>query len=337
MKLSKIKSIEEIGYRKTYDLEIDDKNHNFVINNGVVTSNSHSLSYAMNAYISMWLKVHYPKEYYTALLNFSTNDDLSWYIKQITQQGIKLNELKFGKTSNKFEIDYENDSIKVGISIVKGISLKDIDVINDMKANNVYELVEQIRKHKINKRSYETLVRLEYFKDIFPNTKLLETIITECRKLSKKESLKEKIDLVISENENIIDYSQNQLFKFEKQYLDFYINEHPFVTHVKTINDNAFGYLEDLYSPKTAGSIPIDKENHKMYGVVNDIQLKKSKKTGREYYRILLEDDEAQCFITVFNSADMSNLNISDFIFIEANKGNYGFTKARRTKIEKLY
>ena len=30
---------------------------------------SHSLAYAMNGYISQWLKVYYPKEYYSVLLN----------------------------------------------------------------------------------------------------------------------------------------------------------------------------------------------------------------------------------------------------------------------------
>ena len=47
---------------------------------------SHSLAYAMNAYISMWQKVHFPMEYYASLLNHSTNDELSWFVKQIKKK-----------------------------------------------------------------------------------------------------------------------------------------------------------------------------------------------------------------------------------------------------------
>ena len=61
MKLIK-STLKEIGYRNTYDLEIDDQNHNFLIDGGIVTSNSHSFSYSVNAYISMWLKINYPME-----------------------------------------------------------------------------------------------------------------------------------------------------------------------------------------------------------------------------------------------------------------------------------
>jgi hypothetical protein len=42
MKLIK-ETLEEIGYKNTYDLEIDDKNHNFLLEGNIVTSNSHSL------------------------------------------------------------------------------------------------------------------------------------------------------------------------------------------------------------------------------------------------------------------------------------------------------
>lgn len=63
----RIVSIEEIGRRETYDLEIAG-NHNFLAN-GLVVHNSHAASFALIAYASSWLRAHYPAEFTCSLLN----------------------------------------------------------------------------------------------------------------------------------------------------------------------------------------------------------------------------------------------------------------------------
>jgi len=73
-----------------------------------------------------------------------------------------------------------------------------------------------------------------------------------------------------------------------------------------------------------------------LLGVINDIILKTSKKSGKKYYKIILEDDEKQLYVTVFNTVDMTDLEIGDIIVIMANKDNYGFSKMRDYKIQKL-
>ena len=71
----------------------------------------------MNAYISMWQKVHYPKEYYVSLLNHSTNEELSWFVKQIKSKGIKFNDfiskINIYSLEEKFFILSANLSISV--------------------------------------------------------------------------------------------------------------------------------------------------------------------------------------------------------------------------------
>lgn len=64
-----ITSIEPAGIHAVYDLEMEGDQHNY-IGNGFVNHNnqSHSVSYAMLAFWSMYLKVHYPKEFYAASL-----------------------------------------------------------------------------------------------------------------------------------------------------------------------------------------------------------------------------------------------------------------------------
>ena len=300
---------------------------------------SHSLAYAMNAYICMWQKVHYPLEYYSSLLNHSTTADLSWFVKQIKEQEIEFNDFEFGMTGDRFEVDYDSNKIRYGLNLVKGLSNNDIIKINKAEIGSIEsleDLVKFIRKNKVSKRTFEPLCKLNYFKNIYDNSKLLEIILNETRTLKKKDILEDKIDEIKESNKGIEDWVKNDRFTFEKKYFDFYFNEHPFVRFEAALNKKLKGLIDELSSPKKANNM---KENYGMYvtyGIINDIVLKKSKKTGKEYYKILLEDTEEQMYITVFNSADIATVSKGDSIIMKVSKTRFGFTKTKDTKIEKV-
>jgi len=296
---------------------------------------SHALAYSINAYIAMYLKVHYPKEYYITLLNYSTKEEISWFIKEARTSKINFNELKFGKTSNQFDVDYSNDSIKIGLNTIKGISSADIDKVNTLNATTIEELVDGVIKTKISKRSFEPLCRLTYFSDIFPNSKVLENILNNCRKVKKSETLTSKIQNVIDENKDLEDYTEKELQQFEKQYLQFYITDHPF----NSAGEKAKAYDSELYtymkSPKEVVD-DIDDGDYIFYGIVNDVTSKTSKKSGKKYYKLLLEDDEKQLYITIFNDVDVADLKAGDLIIVPTTKSGFGFTKMRGFQIQKV-
>jgi DNA polymerase-3 subunit alpha len=296
---------------------------------------SHSLAYSINAYIAMYLKVHYPKEYYATLLNYSSQDEISWYMKQAKMSGIVFNKFKLNNTSNQFEVDYKNNSIMMGLNHVKGLSSADIDKINSLTANSLIELVQQISETKISKRSHDPLCRLNYFSDIFENAQLLETILNTCKRIKKKETFEQKVEQTIQDNKKIENYTEKEFQQFEKKYLQFYISEHPF-EHARERAEKVAGDLTQyLKSPKDIVDEDIEGPTL-LFGVINEIELKTSKKSGKKYYKIILEDDEKQLYITVFNAVDIAPLVIGDIIMMMANKDNYGFTKMREYPIQKL-
>ena len=299
---------------------------------------SHSLAYAMNAYISMWQKVHYPKEYYVSLLNHSTNEELSWFVKQIKSKGIKFNDFILGQTGNKFEIDYENNSIKFGLNLVKGVPDKDAEIINSIiqgDINTVVELVEFIIDNKVTKRTYEPLCRLGYFKEIFENCRVIEDIINSCRKKKKRETIDGIAQQILDDNIGEKDWQKSEKFEFEKKYFDFYFNEHPFIKYTEFFWENAPDIIQQLTSPK---QIPdgLEKGRFQLYGIINKIIIKKSKKTGREFYKIVLEDDVKQLYVTIFNTRDIAGLASGELVLIPVSKNKFGFTKSKDSKIKKL-
>jgi len=66
--MTNIKNIKYIGNHQTYDLEVDHKDHQFYLSNGVLTSNSHAVLYSMISYHTAYLKAHFPLEFLTANL-----------------------------------------------------------------------------------------------------------------------------------------------------------------------------------------------------------------------------------------------------------------------------
>lgn len=74
--MSNIKSITPIGKHQTYDLEVDHPDHQFYLANGVLTSNSHAVAYAIDSYWCAWLMTYHEKEWLCSYLeSMSTNDD----------------------------------------------------------------------------------------------------------------------------------------------------------------------------------------------------------------------------------------------------------------------
>jgi len=72
--LSRLLSIVLVGHEDVYDIEMAGPSHNFIAN-GMVSHNSHSVSYCAISYYQGWLKVHFPDEYWCASLQFNGEDE----------------------------------------------------------------------------------------------------------------------------------------------------------------------------------------------------------------------------------------------------------------------
>lgn len=76
MKSLKIRFVRSLGQRKVYDIEMP-TGHNFVLRGGAVAHNcSHAASYATVAYQCMFLKHHFPLEWWTSVLQNAKTEDI---------------------------------------------------------------------------------------------------------------------------------------------------------------------------------------------------------------------------------------------------------------------
>ncbi|MBC8388190.1 MAG: hypothetical protein ISS28_01135 [Candidatus Cloacimonetes bacterium] len=329
------KMIKQFKTKALESKKITEKNLNILLNKLAKYSEysfnkSHSFSYAVNAYISMWLKINYPKEYFASLLNNSTNEKLSWFMKLVRNANITINDFVIGKSANKFKVDYDTNSIKIGLNLIKGMTKKDIEKLENVQINTVTELVKFVRDIKLGKASIERLCRLNYFKNIYSNSKALEFILIEIKKLTIKKYNKEHIKIIFETFENIEDYTKKERYKWEKKYFNFYLSEHPFTENYQALKERIPVSIDTVWIPKQLNNA--ENQNYLIFGIINDILKKKTKK-GKDYYKLLIEDDERQLYVTIWNSSDIKDLEEGNCIVINTNKSKFGYTKLKNSRI----
>lgn len=174
-----ITSIIPWEIENVYDVEMADPAHTFVIDNGIVTSNSHSSAYGILAYITAKQKAYYPKEFYAGLYNSYIGK--SSYVKDDSE---KIAEDMIMHKINLYPFSFRNDHRKCSIKdnkIIYAIPL--IRDCNENLSNCLYELKDtqykyfwQILKdiyfHKCTKTQVSILIKLDFFSE-YGNAKQL--------------------------------------------------------------------------------------------------------------------------------------------------------------------
>lgn len=151
----KIKKYNFIGNKRSLDLEIDHKDHNFYCN-GLITSNSHSISYATLAAKTVYLKYKYPAEFFLSLLEMAEYEQEPLkVVESITFElerfGLKL----LPPDLNKSELDFSitEEGIRYGLKSIRGVSEKTFESLIKFRGksfNNKLELFNAAKKSKIN-------------------------------------------------------------------------------------------------------------------------------------------------------------------------------------------
>lgn len=193
---------EFAGYSDVYNIEMADEPHNYIMANGIVTSNSHSVEYGLIAYETAYLKANAPQEYMCALLNanFDSEEDIVKYKAECERMGIEI--LPPSVKVGNLRYEPEGTAIRMGLNSIKGI--------NDIKTTFYTNFDDYISKNGFNKRIKEALIKsgacdcfglsrkemllraLNVYKDIQSYTSKI--LAAEDKIYNKRAELKEKKD-----------------------------------------------------------------------------------------------------------------------------------------------
>ena len=251
----KIASKKFLGAESVYDLGVRE-DHNFLLSNGLVASNcfnkSHSTAYAYVTYQTAYLKANYPTEYMTALLSASSDsqEKVERYRENCQKMDITVAPPDINLSTKDFTI--HGDRIVFGLSAVKNLGEGAIENILQAREaaggafKSLGDFCTLVDLRVVNRRALETLIYCGAFDELNTNRKQLIndlelTISWAQNRAKEKETGQTSIfDILTNETElkntpvanapsaaSVADFSIQEKLKLEKEYLGFYICDHP--------------------------------------------------------------------------------------------------------------
>lgn len=217
--MANVISVRFVGNEDVYDIEMEDENHNFVAN-GIVTCNSHAAAYAINAYNSLWLKVHYPLEFWSVALSRASEDDFPQYVNEMQQtEGIEIKPVNINKSDINIVADKKDNSIYWAINATKQVGEKAQNQIMEERSRNgeYFSLAEFIDRHTfkgsaVNKSVIENLIYSGAF-DMMDETREFSNIFSAREFMLGKYREKNKIKIDKEKDEYFLAFEKKKIAK----------------------------------------------------------------------------------------------------------------------------
>ena len=184
----------ENGSRKTgWPIDSDDEksmNHLFdllISFSAYGFNRSHAVAYTVTSARLLYLKAHYPLEFFCSTLGLEADEDkVKIYKREAERMGIRVNRCDLSKSGVNYEI--VDDEIYVGFSNIKGIGR---EVAEKIAAEKPFGgIADFLGRFGTDKRILEPLINLGVFKDAPPN--VLMEFYEEHKRWTKGNSDKEK-------------------------------------------------------------------------------------------------------------------------------------------------
>ena len=181
---------------------------------------SHSASYAINAYNSLWLKVHYPLEFWSVALSRASEDDFPQYVNEMQQtEGIEIKPVNINKSDINIVADKKDNSIYWAINATKQVGEKAQNQIMEERSKNgeYFSLAEFIDRHTfkgsaVNKSVIENLIYSGAF-DTMDETREFSNIFSAREFMLGKYRKKNKIKIDKEKDEYFLAFEKKKIAK----------------------------------------------------------------------------------------------------------------------------
>ena len=261
---------------------------------------SHSAAYAFLAYVTAYLKAHYPVEFMAALLTSETGNTAKVvkYINECRERGIKV--LPPDVNSSEWNFTPDREAIRFGLGAIKNLGQAAVESIISARAEvgrfrSLYQFCEKVDLSAINRRMIESLIRAGAMDALNGTRSQLMAAVESAMehgqrtwkdRLSGQTGLFGALDAGEEEKDpplpGVPDWTAREKLSGEKEMIGFYVTGHPL--------DEYRDKVDELTTHDTASLENLEKgANVALCGILTGIQRRRNKE-GRLWAAMQLED-----------------------------------------------
>ncbi len=274
---------------------------------------SHSVAYSVLSYHTAWLKTYYPAEFMAALLSseIGSTDKVVQYINEARELGLEVLPPDVNESGFKFTVTGDR-RIRFGLGAVRNVGRGAIESIIQGRQQNPYatldDLARRIDLRLCNKRVLDSLIAAGALDGLNGHRAQLvqgtEEALREAQLLAQ-ELEAGQVSLFGEESTptrpagaTLVDvptWSEHERLTREKEVIGFFISGHPL---------ERFRAETELFGTRTTATLGQWSEHPvTIAAVITQVKRQISKKTGKEYARIILEDFHGTAEAIIFPDA----------------------------------
>jgi DNA polymerase-3 subunit alpha len=274
---------------------------------------SHSAAYAFLAFVTAYLKAHYPVDFMAALLTSETGNPakVAKYINECRDRGITV--LAPDVNSSDWNFTPVGDAIRFGLGAVKNLGPAAVEAIRAAREQvgqlrSIYQFCEAVDMASINRRMIESLIRAGAM-DLFEGHRAQWMAVVEgameagqraqrARDSGQEGLFGDTFGCGEAHEERplpaIPEFTLREKLVGEKEMLGFYVTGHPLDQYrdkVRELATHASGGLEGLEKGVEVA----------LCGVITGVQRKRNRE-GKPWASMLLEDREGAVDALLFTT-----------------------------------
>lgn len=270
---------------------------------------SHSAAYAYLAYITAYLKAHYPVYFMAALLTSETGNTakIVKYINECREMGIRV--LPPDVNTSQWSFTPDGDAIRFGLGAIKNLGQSSVEAILAARREvgrfrSLYHFCERVDLGALNRRMLENLIKAGAMDSLGGNRAQLLAALDgaiEAGQRAWRDRANGQAGLFGSWQEAgeqerplpaVREWDLAQKLAFEKEVLGFYVTGHPLDEYSSKIRELATHNSETLEGLEKGAQVAL-------CGLLANVQRRRSRE-GRAWASAQLEDNFGTVDLVVF-------------------------------------
>jgi len=279
---------------------------------------SHSVAYSVLSYQTAWLKTYYPAEFMAALLSseIGSTDKVVQYINEARELGIEVLPPDVNESGFKFTVTGDR-RMRFGLGAVRNVGRGAIESMIAARTatpfTSLRDFAQRVDLRLCNKRVLESLIAAGALDGLGGHraqlTQALDEVLREAQLLQQEREVGQ-VSLfgegpssgrpAAQPLPEMPDWSEQERLAREKEVIGFFISGHPL---------ERFRAEVEVFGSRTTATLAEWSEHQiTIAAVITQVKRQISKKSGKEYARLTLEDFHGTAEAIVFPEA-WSRLN----------------------------